>query len=161
MSELLKNYHEILSRLSRKTDHSSDPDLEHNKRVVSRMFLEIVNQKKYEVADEIFAPDFDWPQFGLKGPEGVKQWARGFHAGWSDVQDRLDLQVAEGEMVVSLVTVYGTHDGEWLGFKPTGLTAVFPAIGIDRLRAGRIVERSATFNLADVLAQLGIKSIAK
>ncbi|MEM7679226.1 MAG: ester cyclase, partial [Myxococcota bacterium] len=144
-----------LSAAATRRDHSSDAALTENKSLVARMFLEVVNLKAYSVADEIFADDFVWPQFGLEGPEGVKTWARAFHAGWPDVQDRLDLQIAEGDMVISLVTVYGTQTGEWLGYPPSNCIAVFPAIGIDRVVDGKIVERSATFNLKDVLRQLG------
>lgn len=128
---------------------------EANKALVARMFLEIVNQKAYDVADEIFAEDFHWPQFGLTGPEGVKTWARGFHAGWPDVQDRIELQVAQGEWVVSLVSVAGTQSGGWAGLPPSDTFHAFPAIGIDRVRDGRIVERCALFDFADVALALG------
>ena len=88
---------------------SSDPVLAANKKLVSRLFLEIVNGHAYAVADEIFAPDFRWPQLGLVGPEGVKAWARAFHAGFPDAHDRIDWQIAEGPWVASLVTVSGTQ----------------------------------------------------
>lgn len=157
MIDLPTGYQNLLSEAALAHDAGrDDARLARNKSVVARMFLEVVNDKAYEVADEIFAPDFYWSQFDLHGPDGVKAWARAFHHGWPDVQDRLDLQVAEGDLVVSLVTVYGTHTGPWLGINPTHRTAVFPAIGIDRLTDGQIVERSATFNLADVKAQLGV-----
>lgn len=156
MNDLLNNYANILSELARRRDHSAFPKLEENKRIVARLFLEVVNEKRYQVIDEIFASDFRWPQFGLVGPAGVKTWAQSFHTGWPDVKDKLELQVAEGDMVVSLVTVYGTHLGKWLGVEATNKTAVFPAIGIDRIVGGKIVERSATFNLANVMRQLGI-----
>jgi predicted ester cyclase len=159
MGNPFSNYTSILSQLSCRKDHSTDPKLEENKRLVARIFLEIVNEKKYRVADEIFAQDFCWPQFDLKGPEGVKTWARNFHAGWPDVKDRLELQVAEGDMVVSLVTVCGTHSGFWLDIEPTGKSAIFPAIGIDRVVGGKIVERSATFNLSEVMKQLEILEV--
>ncbi len=150
-----ENYAEILSAATRRTNHSNALDLAANKRLVSRMFIEIVNDAAYDVADEIFAPDFYWPQFDLHGPDGVRAWARTFHEGWPGVKDRLDLQVAEGDVVVSMVTVYGIQSGPWLGYPPSNRFAAYPAIGIDRIANGQIVERSATFNLADVLRQLG------
>jgi predicted ester cyclase len=156
---LLAAYERILSAAARRRDHSDDARLAANKTLVARMFLEVVNEKAYDVADEIFAPDFTWPQFGLKGPNGVKQWARAFHAGWPDVRDVVELQVAEGDMVVSLVTVYGTHTGPWLGFAPTMRFCAWPAVGIDRVVDGRIVERSATFNLAEVMRGIGVAAL--
>lgn len=126
-----------------------------NKALVSRMFLEIVNNKAYEVADEIFASDFVWPQFGLTGPEGAKTWARAFHAGWPDAFDRIELQIAQGEWVMSLVTVIGTQLGAWAGLPPSGKGHSFPAIGIDRIVDGKIVERCALFDFAAVALALG------
>lgn len=158
--DLLAGYRHLLSAAARRRDHSTGQEaIEANKRLVSRVFLEIVNRKDYDVAVEVFAPDFEWAQTGLRGPEGFVAWARAFHAGWPDVQDRIELQVAEGEMVVTLVTVHGTHAGPWLGLAPTGRRFAFPAVGIDRVRDGRIVERSATFDFAAVLRGLGVRSL--
>jgi len=132
-----------------------------NKALVARMFLEIVNLKAYEVADEIFAEDFHWPQFDLHGPEGAKAWARSFHAGWPDVQDRIELQIAQGDWVVSLVSVYGTQVNPWAGLAASGRTHAFQAIGFDRIRDGRIVERFALFDLAGVAQALGHDLVAQ
>ena len=156
MTDLLKDYRNILTDTALASTGQDTTELKRNKAIVARMFLDVVNRKDYDVADEIFAADFYWPQFDLKGPEGVKTWARNFHAGWPDVEDRIDLQVAQGEIVVSLVTVYGTHTGPWLGMAPTNRFAAFPAIGIDRVRDGKIIERSATFNLSEVKQKLGL-----
>lgn len=153
---LLNDYKRILSADSRRRDHSVDPKLEANKRLVARLFLEIINKKAYEVADEIFSPDFYWPQFELHGPDGVRAWMRQFHGAFADVQDVLEMQIAEGDMVVSLLTVYGTQTGTWLGFPPTHKFVVFPAIGIDRVVNGKIVERSATSNTVDFMRAVGV-----
>lgn len=157
--ELVCAYQRILSEKSRRADHSGDPRLERNKRLAARMFIDIVSDKNYAAADEIFAPDFYWPQFGLHGPEGVRTWAREFHAGWPDVRDIIEMQVAEGDMVVTLVTVYGTQTGPWLGLPATGRFVAFPAVGIDRIVNGRIVERSSTYNFAEVMRGLGLNQL--
>lgn len=157
--ELVAAYQRMLSAKSRRTDHSNDARLQANKRLVARLFIDIISDKKYEVADEIFAEDFYWPQFDLRGPQGVKQWTRAFHVGWPDVRDIVEMQVAEGDMVVTLLTVYGTHTGPWRGFAPTGKFVAFPAIGIDRVMNGRIVERSATFDMAEVMRAWGVRQL--
>jgi len=128
---------------------------EENKAVVRRLFEEIVSEGKVEVAEEIFAPDFLWPQFGLRGPEGAKQWANNFRAAFPDVHDTVEEQVAEGDVVVSRVTVRGTNSGEYYGMPPTGRYAEWPAVGIDRLRDGKIVERFAIFDPLDLMRKLG------
>lgn len=132
---------------------------EANKRTVRRLFEEIITKGDYRVADEIFAAEFVWPQFGLAGPDGARTWVKAFRAAFPDVDDRVEEQVAEGDMVVTRVMVRGTHTGPWYGLPPTGRAAEFPAIGIDRLRDGLIVERTAMFDLAGALRQLGYTTI--
>lgn len=157
--DFVRAYRRILSEKSRRRDHSGDARLERNKRLAARMFIDIVSDKNYAAADEIFAPDFYWPQFDLHGPEGVRTWAREFHAGWSDVRDIIEMQVAEGGMVVTLVTVYGTQTGPWMGMPATGKFVAFPAVGIDRIVNGKIVERSSTYNFAEVMRGLGLQQL--
>ncbi len=128
---------------------------EENKAIVRRLFEELVSKGDMAVADELFAPDFVWPQFGLRGPEGVKQWVMAFRAAFPDVEDTVEEQIAEGDKVMSRVTVRGTNHGEWYGMLPTGKSAVWPAVGIDRLADGKIVERYAVFDLVGVMRQLG------
>lgn len=134
--------------------------IEENKDVVRRLFEEVVSNGELAVVDEIVASDFFWPQFGLRGPEGVKQWVRTFRAAFPDVHDTVEEQIAEGDMVMTRATVKGTNLGEWYGMPSTGKVAVFPAVGIDRLVDGKIVERFAIFDLAGVLRQLGHEVLA-
>ena len=50
-----------------------------DKALVQPLFLEIVNDKNYAVVDEIFSPDFVWPQINGAGPGCVAAWAKAFH----------------------------------------------------------------------------------
>ncbi len=131
-----------------------------NKAIVRRLFEEMITQGELAIAEEIFAPDFFWPQFGLRGPEGAKQWVRTFRTAFPDVLDAVEEQIAEGDMVMTRVMVRGTNLGAWYGMPPTGKVAVFPAVGIDRLVDGKIVERFAIFDLAGVLRQLGHEGLS-
>jgi predicted ester cyclase len=154
--ELVASYARIVSENTRRLDHSNDPKLEANKRVVRRFFEEVINARCYEAADDVFSKDFYWPQFNLRGPEGVRAWTRQFHAGFPDVKDIIEMQVAEGDIVITLLTVYGTHAGPWLGWPATGKFVAFPAVGIDRVVEGKIVERSATSNTVEFMRAVGI-----
>jgi predicted ester cyclase len=156
---LMAKYQRILGPECCHWDLSKDPKLEANKRLVRRLFLEIINKKAYEVADEILAPDFYWPQFNLHGPDGVRAWMRQFHTAFPDMVDIVEMQVAEGDLVVTLLSCCGTHDGMWLGMPPTGNYVIFPAVGIDRIRDGKIIERSATSNTVEFMRQAGINQL--
>ena len=112
-----------------------------------------------ELADEIFAEDFYWPQFGLRGPDGVRTWVRAFRAAFPDIDDRVQEQVAEGDVVVTRVKCVGTQLGSFRGLPPSGNRATFTAIGIDRFRGDKVVERSADFDIVDLMRQLGHETL--
>ncbi|MFE1102567.1 ester cyclase [Nocardiopsis alba] len=133
--------------------------LERRKRRAAVLFEEIITHNRLELADEIFAPHFYWPQFDLKGPEGVRTWVRAFRTAFPDMDDRVEEQIAEGDVVVSRLRCIGTQNGPFRGLPPSGRKADFTAIGIDRFEGDMIVERSAHFDLADLMRQLGHRSI--
>ncbi|MFJ4208711.1 ester cyclase [Paenarthrobacter sp. NPDC089675] len=121
------------------------------------LFEEIITNNRLELADEIFASEFYWPQFDLHGPEGVRTWVRAFRTAFPDMQDHVVEQVEEGDTVVSRLRCVGTQLGPFRGLPPSGRTADFTAIGIDRFEGNMIVERSAWFDIADLMRQLGHK----
>jgi predicted ester cyclase len=133
--------------------------IEDNKALVRLMFERIVNQGELDLADQVFAPDFRWPQFSLTGPDGVRSWVRSLRIAFPDVHDTVEEQVAEGDTVITRVTLRGTQDGPWGALPPSGRRAEFPAIGIDRFARGLVVERFALFDMADAMRQLGHSTI--
>lgn len=118
------------------------------------LFEEIITNNRLELADEVFAPNFYWPQFDLTGPEGVREWVRAFRSAFPDMDDRVQEQIAEGDVVVTRVRCIGTQEGPFRGLPPSGKRADFTAIGIDRFEGDYIVERSAHFDIADLMRQL-------
>lgn len=126
---------------------------------IALLFEEIITNGRLELADAIFAEDFYWPQFDLRGPEGVRAWVTAFRTAFPDVKDMVQEQVAEGEVVVTRVKVEGTQLGPFRGLPPSGKRATFTAIGIDRFRGEKVIERSAHFDIADLMRQLGHKTL--
>jgi predicted ester cyclase len=63
--------------------------------------------------------------------------------------------VAEGDVVVTRVRSVGIQLGPFRGLPPSGRRAVFTAIGIDRFVGVKVVERSAHYDLADLMRQPG------
>jgi len=125
------------------------------KALIRQLFERIITNGELELADKIFAPDFHWPQFGLHGPEGVRTWVRHFRHAFPDVDDRVVEQIAEEDVVISRVRIRGTQLGPYLGTEPTGRTAEWTAVGIDRFRGGQVVERTAVFDVTHLMRQLG------
>ena len=48
--------------------------------------------------------------------------------------------VEEGDLVATLVTGHGTHDGPFMGIAPTGNKATWASMGFFRVADGKIVE---------------------
>jgi predicted ester cyclase len=79
----------------------------------------------------------------------------GVRSTYPDLRLTVEQQIAEGEWVVSRVTMRGTHKGEWLGIRPTGKPIRVTAVNIDRVVDGRIVEHGGAANLLGPLLELG------
>lgn len=73
-----------------------------------------------ELVDEsasFYTPASSEPLYGGKGYLSVVHWMR---SGFSDVWWKLEEMIAEDNKVAVRWTCSGTHDGEFMGLKPTG-----------------------------------------
>ena len=97
--------------------------IEENKKLVRRFYETIVRDKDLSIANEFVAENaIDHNQFlpgQSQGPEGTKQvYSKVFEA-FPDLQVTIEDQIAEGDKVVSRLTMSGTHKGEFMGVPPT------------------------------------------
>jgi len=63
-----------------------------------------------------------------------------FRTAFPDLQFRVEDMVAEGEKVVSRLTMRGTHQGDFQGIPPTGKQMTVTGITIERIVDGKAVE---------------------
>jgi steroid delta-isomerase-like uncharacterized protein len=116
-----------------------------NKRLVERFYAEVWERGNLAFAEEVFADDYIRhdlrPTQAAPGGAGQAQIAGVFRAAFPDLQWRVDLLVAEGDLVAARWTASGTHTGAWAGLAPTGRHAEFSGVNIFRFgRAGKVVE---------------------
>jgi predicted ester cyclase len=133
-----------------------------NEALVRRYVEEVYDQRKLEVVDEIFTPDFtlhdpDMPGAG-RGPEGIKRIVENAVGAFPDLQVTLDDELSSGEKVVTRFTFRGTHQGELMGIAPTGKRIEVTTIGIWRVAEGRIAEAWLVFDALGMMQQLGVVS---
>ena len=69
--------------------------------------------------------------------------------------------IAEHNEVVHHWTAQGTHKGPFLGIQPTNRKVTINGTSIYRLERSKIVEGYANWNLASMMAQLGVVSLPK
>lgn len=129
-----------------------------NKTLVRRYYEEVVNTGAIEEVGRFISPDYvevhDNKRYSI-GLEGVKEHIRGVRQTYPDLNLTVEQQIAEGEWVVTRVTMRGTHRGEWQGIKPTGRPVEVTAVNLDRVVGGRIVEHGGAANLLGPFLEIG------
>ena len=117
---------------------------EDNKMLVRRFYEEVWGNANYQIADEVFAPDYVRhdlrPTQAAPGPEGQKQIARAFRAAFPDLRFEVEMVIAEDEYVMARWTASGTHTGPWGDVSPTGRPVTFSGVNVFRLEGGRVAE---------------------
>ena len=131
-----------------------------NREIARRILDELFGQGRMETADELIAPeaighDPSLPE-PVRGPEGVKQAAAGYRAGFPDLRITVDDQCAEGEVVCTRWTAIGTNTGDFWGMSPTGKQATVTGITMDRISSGLVVESWTNWDALGLLQQLGV-----
>ncbi len=130
---------------------------EQRKAVARRVFEEIFNQGKFDVADEIYAKDF--VNHGMTRNAGLAEdqaAARGWKAAAPDLEMTIDKMLVDGEYVVVLWFGEGTNTGTGNGLPATGKKIRARGITIWRIADGKIREEWSQFDEARILLQLGL-----
>jgi steroid delta-isomerase-like uncharacterized protein len=131
-------------------------EAERNRALARRVFDEILNHGRYELFQELYAPDFvkhvDRQDATLA--DEIRD-ARAMRAASSDLVLTADRMIAEGDRVAILYTGRGTSTGPFAGLPPTGRSYVVSGMTVYRFANGRIAEEWTTYNMLDILRQLG------
>jgi predicted ester cyclase len=129
-----------------------------NKKLVRQYYEEVVSTGAVEQVERFISADYvevhDNKRYSI-GIKGAKEHIRGVRETYPDLNLKVEQQIAEGEWIVTRVTMRGTHSGEWQGIKPTGRSVEVTAINIDRVVNGRIVEHGGAANLLGPLLEIG------
>jgi steroid delta-isomerase-like uncharacterized protein len=128
-----------------------------NKAIARRVFDEIYNQGKFEVADEIYAKNFvnhgRTRDLSLKEDQDA---ARGWKLAFPDLKISVLQEIAEGDLVTVLWTGVGTNTGEGNGLPATGKSGRIRGITIWRIVNGKIAEEWSEFDQHSIMEQLGL-----
>jgi predicted ester cyclase len=128
-----------------------------NKRIVERLYLEVGNEGRLEVLDEIARPDHveHRPFPGqTQGVEGLKQRMSMVRSAL-DPTFTIEHLIAEGDEVAVMWSNRCEHLGEWLGFSPTGKSFTVHGVDIHLLRDGRLAEHWDVVDISEFLATVG------
>jgi len=133
-------------------DSGSVPDVTvqaaKNKAVAARVFEEIFNQGKFQVADEIYAQDF--VNHGLHRNYDLQEDQAAVHAekkAFPDLKMSVILMAGEGDLVTVVWVFRGKHTGSgYDGLPPTGVKLELRGITVWHIVDGKIREEWTEFD---------------
>ena len=128
---------------------------EENKALARRAWEAVDNP---DLIDEIYASDVVWhePDRDVHGTVEAKQFVSLYKTAFPDLNITVEDVIAEGDKVVTRVTLRGTHQGETEEFgSPTGRSVEAKGVTISRIEGGKIVEDWDNYDNLSLLQQLG------
>jgi predicted ester cyclase len=134
--------------------------IQRNKEVVMQAFR-VLNEANYEELDRYLADGYlrhcqATPDAIVESLTDFKNLLLHWDESFSEVQMRLDMLVAEGDLVAFWGTWSAVHSGQMGPFVPTGKKMVADTAGVHRLKDGKIVETWVTWDNLTGFAQLGL-----
>lgn len=134
--------------------------VEQNKAVVRRIYEELWDERKLDVAQELIAEGGVNYDTGLTahpfGPEEMKGTVRMVTGAFPDNRHEVEDVFAEGDQVLARVTLTGTHEGAFMGIPPTGRRISVTEIHVYRLRDGKAIEHRVGRDDLGAMRQLGV-----
>lgn len=127
------------------------------KAILQRMFDEVINEGRLDVADELFAEDFvdHGPMGDVQGREAFKGLVEQWRSAVPDVHCALENVIVEGDIAGWVVHTTGTHTGDGLGFPATGKPFETVSANIGRFRDDLAAEHWSEQGLFPMLLQIG------
>ena len=129
------------------------------KHTAERIPLEVLNDGKFALLDELLTPDFvdRSPVPGVPPTrEGLKQSAMTLKTAFPDLHYVIEDAIESGDRIVHRLTASGTMKGDFMGMPATGKRATWTEIHIGRGVDGRLTEHWGLVDRQGMLAQLGI-----
>ncbi|MCX5188820.1 ester cyclase [Streptomyces mirabilis] len=137
----------------------SDTDVsEAAKAVIRRNTEEVQGGGNYELYDELFSDDVldHTPQPGRTPDKAdALELDKVPRAAFPDFHAEIHWQAADGDLVTTYKTYYGTHAGEFFGIAPTGRSIHFETVDAMSVVNGKITEHWGVANLFSLMEQLG------
>ena len=124
-------------------------------------FETMINTADEKLAQELIASDASFytpvspePLYGGKGYLSVVHFMR---KGFSDVQWKLEEMIVDDNKIAVRWTLTGTHDGEFLGVKPTGIKIKTGVMNFYYFNDdGKIINDIAAEGMIGILKPLGL-----
>ena len=134
-----------------------------NKAVVRRWFDEVISRGDMGALDAICAECH--PQFAVirgviepapLGMSGLKSLITSLRSAFHDLHAEVEEQIAEGDKVVSRVTMRGTQRGEFNGMPATGKSFTISGVSVWEVRGNLLIQEWVNWDALGMMQQLGV-----
>ncbi|WP_254864195.1 ester cyclase [Halovivax gelatinilyticus] len=127
---------------------------------MSSLAERVWNDGDVDAIDDRFAHDFvrHTPESlpDIHGPEAYKERVRELRSAFPDFEIDIERTVADDELLLTHLTISGTHDGEFMGIEPTGESIDVPVMSLMRLEDDRVAEEWLLSDSMEMMVQLGV-----
>jgi len=132
---------------------------EQNKEIVQRYWDGKWNERRPEILDELQTPDvvYHGTSMQMNSIEEYKQVYQSFLSAFHDTKLTIDGLIAEGDKVMTRVTMLGVHKGKLEGMPPTGKTLTISGFTVFRLVDGKIAEEWEIIDELGMMMQFGME----
>jgi predicted ester cyclase len=139
-------------------------NVEKNKATFKRLFDQVVNEGRLDLADQFLTVDRpDHQVMGgmtaeqLAGYGGFRMVIGMLRGAFPDLRFTSQFMIGEGDRVLSYNLIEGTHTGAFMGFPATGKKFRATAADVCRFNeAGFITEHWGVFDMLGLMSQLGM-----
>ncbi|NEU09318.1 ester cyclase [Flavihumibacter sp. R14] len=130
---------------------------EENKKLVERLFSEVISGKSPDALDQLISPKF--AHHGVPGEKpgvaGFKETIKAFQTAFPDLEVHAQQIVAEGNEVATRGYLTGTSKGSFMGMPATGKQVRIDYIDWWRFEDGKAIENWVQMDTPGMMAQLG------
>ena len=123
------------------------------------VFNEVLKGGDFDAfVEKYFARDYISydPLTGEGDLEALEKEVEELRNAFPDLEWSIDDMIAEGDKVVIRVTHRATHQGEFMGIKPTGKQVAYQGTVIFRLKSDKVVEGWFYSDYLGLMQQLGV-----
>ena len=97
------------------------------------------------------------PTAGLhRGREAAEKALKAIFTAFLDLTMTVDNLLIDGNQAATVLSIEGTHIGEFLGLQPTGKRFTMPAVFFYEVVDGRIVHERRIYDFTGLLVQIGL-----
>jgi len=133
---------------------------------MSRQDMEAFFKRRQDAYDDLdaaalaadYAPNavIESPTAGVHGRDTAEKAFRTVFNAFLDITMTVDHLIIDGNRAATVLSIEGTHIGEFMGLPPTGKRFVMPAVFFYEVEGGLIVRERRIYDFTGLLVQIGV-----